>query len=48
MEEAGKQLQTVAYNGTGGFAKRNSEEYDFEQAKDAYNKVLSYLIPKFQ
>lgn len=47
MQEAGKTLQTVAYKGEGGFAKRNSEEYDFDQAKDAYYKVLNYLIPRF-
>lgn len=48
MKEAGKELREIEYKGTGDFANKSSEKYDYENAKDAYAQVLSYLSSRYQ
>lgn len=48
MQEAGKDLKKVGYDGTGGFADKNSASYNEEHAADAYAHVLEYLKPKYK
>jgi len=48
MQEAGKDLTRASFEGTGGFANKNSANYNKEQADEAYSQVLSYLKPKYE
>jgi len=48
MQEAGKDLTRASFEGTGGFANKNSVNYNKEQADEAYSQVLSYLKPKYE
>lgn len=47
MTAAGKELKEIEYKGTGGFANRSSEKYDYENAENAYAQVLSYLSERY-
>jgi carboxymethylenebutenolidase len=47
MDQAGKSLTVVDFEGAGGFADKKSMNYDKEKADEAYNHVISYLKPKF-
>jgi carboxymethylenebutenolidase len=48
MQEAGKELKTVDFEGNGGFADKKSPNYDKAKADEAYTRVLSYLKPKYE
>ncbi len=44
---AGKKVISIHYDGKGNFADRNSIQYNFPKASDAYTKVLKYLLTKY-
>jgi carboxymethylenebutenolidase len=48
MDEAGKELREIEYKGTGGFATKSSDKYNYENAQDAYAEVLTYLNSRYQ
>lgn len=48
MAMAGKDLKEIEYNDVGGFANKSSDKYDDENAVNAYGKVLSYLMTKYE
>ena len=47
MDEAGKELREIEYKGSGGFADKNSDKYNYENAENAYAQVLEYLNSKY-
>tara|TARA_R110002050_G_scaffold290260_1_gene443780 strand:+ start:109759 stop:110550 length:792 start_codon:yes stop_codon:yes gene_type:complete len=47
MGQAGKQLIQKDYHTSGEFANRNSENYNFSLAANAYSQVLTYLASKY-
>ena len=47
MDEAGKELREIEYKGSGGFANKNSDKYNYENAENAYAQVLEYLNSKY-
>lgn len=47
MDEAGKDLREIEYKGSGGFANKSSDKYNYENAENAYSEVLAYLSSKY-
>jgi carboxymethylenebutenolidase len=47
MLAAGKDVVQLSYESKGNFADRNSSQYSFINAADAYGKVLEYLMVSF-
>ncbi|MFT4753784.1 MAG: carboxymethylenebutenolidase [Salibacteraceae bacterium] len=48
MTSAGKELREIEYKGTGGFATKSSDKYNYKNAEHAYSEVLSYLSTRYQ
>ncbi|MGB0391606.1 MAG: dienelactone hydrolase family protein [Salibacteraceae bacterium] len=48
MSMAGKELKEIEYQGTGGFANKGSDKYNYENAENAYSQVLSYLSARYE